>query len=125
MGNFITDGLGLANRIGKKVFGDIEGQTRKSVEMFAGDQFGRAGASRLFPNGNGGGGDIAERLARLSKKDKESSLDTSNAADGLFSGGKDFGASGSGGGAAGAQMGQMISKVLGVVMKLLPLLGML
>lgn len=103
--------------------GDNNGRGQP-LNLFQGDSLGSSGGSGLFPRRAGGVGGIEELLARLSKKDKNSCLDTTNAANGLFSGGKDFGsASGSseGSGGAGQAIGQAmqgIQQVLGAVMNI-------
>ncbi len=97
----------------------------RALNLFQGDSLGSSGGSGLFPRRAGGCGGIEELLARLSKKDKNSALDTTNAANGLNQGGKDFGsASGSSdaqGGGAGQGLGQAmqgIQQVLGAVMNI-------
>lgn len=93
------------------------------MNLFQGDTLGECRGSGLFPRQAGGSGGIEELLARLSKKDKNSNLDTTNAANGLFSGGKDFGSAtgrsdgeGGGGGGGMGQAMQGIQQVLGAVM---------
>ncbi|MBI1949655.1 MAG: hypothetical protein HYS27_28470 [Deltaproteobacteria bacterium] len=95
------------------------------LNLFQGDTLGNCRGSGLFPRQAGGSGGIEDLLARLSKKDKNNSLDTTNAANGLFSGGKDFGSAtgrsdegGGGGGQALGQAMQGIQQVLGAVMNI-------
>lgn len=103
--------------------GDNNDRSRP-LNLFQGDTLGNCRGSGLFPRRAGGCGGIEEMLARLSKKDKNSSLDTTNAANGLFSGGKDFGSatgSSEGQGGAGQALGQAmqgIQQVLGAVMNI-------
>jgi hypothetical protein len=105
--------------IGRAIQRGAEEHIRRAVDplgLFGGDSFGARGASGLFPKGAGGAGGIEEILASLSKKDKNSQFDTSNAGDGLFSGGKDFGQAVQGimGG-----IGQALQGVMGLVKNLL------
>lgn len=102
-----------------------EDNNRQPLNLFQGDTLGNCRGSGLFPRQAGGSGGIEELLARLSKKDKNNSLDTTNAANGLFSGGKDFGSAtgsseGQGGGGAQAlgQAMQGLQQVLGAVMNI-------
>ena len=101
-----------------------ESNGSRALNLFQGDSLGSSGGSGLFPRRAGGCGGIEELLARLSKKDKNSALDTTNAANGLNQGGKDFGsATGSSEAAGGAGQGmaqamQGIQQVIGAVMNI-------
>ena len=104
--------------------GNNNNNRSQPLNLFQGDTLGCGGGSGLFPTRAGGTGGIEELLARLSKKDKNSALDTTNAANGLNQGGKDFGsATGSSEAAGGAGQGmaqamQGIQQVLGAVMNI-------
>ncbi len=103
-----------------------EGDTNagRPLNLFQGDTLGECRGSGLFPRRAGGCGGIEDLLARINENNKKNQLDSANAANGLFSGGKDFGtASGSscdeggGGGGQGMQQAmQGIQQVLGMVM---------
>lgn len=107
--------------------GDNNGNNAsRPLNLFQGDTLNCGGGSGLFPRRPGGTGAIEDLLASLSGGDDKRRINTAGAADGLFSGGKDFGsASGcsddQGGGGAGQALGQAmqgIQQVIGAVMNI-------
>lgn len=122
------DGIGSGSNIANQVRQTVQQEVQRRADplnLFGNDTMNAGGGSGLFPNRAGGTGSIEDILASLSKKDKNNSFDTSNAANGLFKAGTDMAS----GAASGAMQGiqQAVTQMLGQVMsKILPaIMGML
>jgi hypothetical protein len=115
VGSLFNDGLpGLSGLAGKNA----------PMNLFQGDTLnvGRGG-SGLFPTRAGGSGGIDELLARMSKKDKNSSFDTSGVGDNLFrSGTKAVGELASSALSAATQgASQAMGAIMGILKQILPI----
>ena len=106
----------IAQGLGNEVLDQVA-KRADPLNLFSGDTMNCGGGSGLFPRGAGGAGGIDELLAALSKKDKNSSLDTSGAGDSLFKGGiKAAGEAASAvGGAASAGASQAMGAIMGML----------
>jgi hypothetical protein len=117
-------------RLGGNIAQDAIKKTVDPLNLFGSDQMSKGGGTARAQGAPGmpGGSSIEDILATMNKGNDKNPFDVSNAANGLFSAGKDIGnaAADAVGGASGAGGSQMMGQIMGIIKQLLPMImGML